>query len=655
MRLLVLLILFSAGSLYSHDSRKDKEIGNGNQRKFKLPSEVISSDKLNRIYSERDENPDARIESIKQVLNDYYTQFIEDKATQDDREKAGKFKDESGNVALQYKNNSGTFPVNSDPNSVRLLINNQKFRLSESHLIRDSEILYRLHSKLAELYETKKNLSKAIESYTAALRYRNYSNTEERFLQVKEKAKEKLSESPVKREYDSSVLVELSEEERNLWLNYKSLKEENEKLAKDLQDAEDRQHVIGSRFATGEITAQDRESQEKTNLVTINSLRESKNKKSSEWESFQKEKFEPFLKKKNREDSSFILKFANAIKQSENENKDRLKVRNKADNLGQSVFVVADTNKNSNFPGYTSMVEFALRIDPENETGVRMLADEFRSSGKKKNAIDYYIKYLKLVSEKEASKERDAETYQVYRHIAGLYTEVKQYVLAASYYDKLSIINKERGLNDSSLYYQLGEFYQHRIGDHEKSSENFKKWLETRDEKQGDSVDTARSISMQFNAHFGISVYYRQMQNPEEEAFYLGKAYGNFKSLQDLLKSEEEKVSGLRDEANKIKKELLTVNSDSVLNEYREAQNNLEEGQSSMKSVRASYDSIRKTNMLFRMTSLEEDERNFKKAKELFQEIVNVGNENEVNTALRNIERIRKTEVDGILRKRIVH
>ena len=86
-----------------------------------------------------------------------------------------------------------------------------------------------------------------------------------------------------------------------------------------------------------------------------------------------------------------------------------------------------------------------------------------------------------------------------------------------------------------------------------------------------------------------------------------------------------------------------------------EEQEKLEETTYRLKLVKTTYDALRKTNLLFRLSALEEENRNFKRVKNLYEEIVNIGNENEIANALRNLERVKKIEADGISRRRIVH
>ena len=150
------------------------------------------------------------------MLNEYYAQFVDDKRILDNREKAGKYKDRKDNVTDEYKNNSGIIPVNADVNSIRLFISGMRFKNTESHLARDSDILFDLHLRMARLYEKVGEKHKAVESYLAGLRYRDFSNSEDRY-------------------YSENLLDEIGVEEANKRLTHKKIKTELDDLKKELK------------------------------------------------------------------------------------------------------------------------------------------------------------------------------------------------------------------------------------------------------------------------------------------------------------------------------------------------------------------------------------------------------------------------------------
>ena len=102
------------------------------------------------------------------------------------------------------------------------------------------------------------------------------------------------------------------------------------------------------------------------------------------------------------------------------------------------------------------------------------------------------------------------------------------------------------------------------------------------------------------------------------------------------MKEQELRVSENKKDVDLLKRDLLTKSTSESLAMYKEEQEKLEESNYRLKFVKTTYDSIRKTNLLFRLTAIEEDNRNYKRVRNLYEEIINIGNENEIaNCALR--------------------
>ncbi|MBK6607933.1 MAG: hypothetical protein IPG24_21250 [Leptospiraceae bacterium] len=647
MRILLYLFLaihFSI-SLVAHDFRDDAK------KIYKTPIEVITVEKQNELEKFIQDNPDklsSQIEKRKALLNEYYAQFVEEKRILDTREKAGRYKDRKDNVTDEYKNNSGMIPVNADINSIRLFISGTRFKNTESHLARDSDLLFNMHLRIAKLYEKIGEKHKAVEFYLSGLRYRDFSNTEERF-------------------YNPTLLEELGPEEVNNRLAHKKIKTDFEELKQSLKKAEDNSALIKSRYAKSELSEADANSALAENTERITSLHDNVKAKETEYSESLLNNFGNYVSKKTKEDSNTVLDFAKLIKQIENDNKERAKVENKSDSYGRGIFVAADTNRNQDFTGYSQLLEYAIKINANNVDAILLLADEYKSSGKKRNAVDLYLKYIRFASLPENNNKYPV--YDVYKNIAGLYIELKQYVVASSYYEKMIEIMTADKKDDPYLYYQLGDFYSHRLGNHEKSSEYFTKWLvwldqKRKEEKEKREVDkefgisleeTVRRLSFEFTASYAISVYNKQMQYPDAEMLFLERAYNSYKEIYNLMKEQEASVSNSKRDVDLLKRDLLGKSTSESLTSYKAEQEKLEESVYRLKSIKTVYDSIRKTNLLFRLTAVEEDNRNFKRVKNLYEEIVNIGNENEISNALRNLERVKKIEADGISRRRIVH
>ncbi len=645
----LLLIPFSLflvlSSLFSHDFRDDSK------KIYKKPIEVISFEKLGELEKYIADNSDksyGQIDKIKALLNEYYAQFVDDKRILDNREKAGKYKDRKDNVTDEYKNNSGIIPVNADVNSIRLFISGMRFKNTESHLARDSDILFDLHLRMARLYEKVGEKHKAVESYLAGLRYRDFSNSEDRY-------------------YSENLLDEIGVEEANKRLTHKKIKTDLDDLKKELKKAEDNSHLIGSRYAKLELSASDADAALKENVERIKNLKESVKAKEAEYSDSLLGNFGNYVSKKTKEDSNTLVDFAKLIKSIENENKERAKVENKSDLFGKGVFVAADTNRNQDFTGYAQLLEFAVKVNANNAQAISLLADEYKTSGKKRNAVDLYLKYIRLADLPENNGK--LPLYEVYKSLAQLYTDLKQYVVASSYYEKMVDLLKSDKKEDPYLYYQLGSFYSQRLGNAEKSSEYFTVWVNWLDQKRKEEKEkrekdkdfgisleeTVRRLSFEFTASYAIASYHKQMHYPDAESLYLDRAYNSYKELEHLIKDQETFVTNAKKDVDLLKRDLLSKSTAESLSQYKEEQEKLEETTYRLKLVKTSYDALRKTNLLFRLTALEEENRNFKRVKNLYEEIVNIGNENEIANALRNLERVKKIEADGISRRRIVH
>ena len=261
LRVLFLFFIFLL-SISPHDFRDDPK------KNYKRPIEIITivrQNELEKYIQENLDKPYNQIEHIKTMLNEYYAQFVEEKRILDVREKGGRYKDRKDNVTDEYKNNSGIIPVNADVNSIRLFISGMRFKNTESHLARDSDLLFELHLRMARLYEKVGEKHKAVEFYLSGLRYRDFSNTEERY-------------------YDENLLEELGQEEVSRRLSHKKVKTDLDDLKKELKKSEDNAHLIGSRYAKSELPAgTDANSLLKENSERVAGLKESVKQKEQEY------------------------------------------------------------------------------------------------------------------------------------------------------------------------------------------------------------------------------------------------------------------------------------------------------------------------------------------------------------------------------------
>jgi hypothetical protein len=98
---------------------------------------------------------------------------------------------------------------------------------------------------------------------------------------------------------------------------------------------------------------------------------------------------------------------------------------------------------------------------------------------------------------------------------------------------------------------------------------------------------------------------------------------------------------------------MLKTNTSQDLISYKEEQEKLEEARIDYNLTLNEYTVLKKVPLLLRIIHLEELNRNYRKVKELYSEIIQIGNEVEINSALRNLNRINKIIEDGYNRKNL--
>ncbi|TGL64099.1 hypothetical protein [Leptospira sarikeiensis] len=594
---------------------------------YKLPHEVIPPANLRQLKENllnSSESVADPITSIRQVLDPYYAQFVDPKRTEEER-RLGRI-----------------FTEKTDRNTLRLLILKMLGKITQANQLRDSPILYELHWLLAVEYSKKKQNFKALEEAVAALRYRDFSHTEEAFSK-----EERLRE-----------LYDTNEVERAR--QHSSSKKELEKSNVDLEKAKDRVHLLEAAsvrekeliFESGppsnrKVSANDITLAKQDVKTAEDALKRADNSYKDSFEN----NYYPFFKRKSREDSDAIFTLAKYVKESENENKERLKVVNKTSVSGQGIFVLFDYKRNTDFFAYAALLELAFKLDPEYSPVVLALAEELKASGKKAKSLDFYLKYLALALKENKTP---AEIASVYRSIASLHTELKQYVLAAEFYEKYYL--SEPDPKKKGIYaFELGNFFESKLGNLEAGKKYYQDWIEIRDQEKATSAELSfpesqERIRMEVLAYLGISKLYRYEKKPPKEKDELIKSIQAYDRLRENLRLEETKYSQGKKELLQIKKGLLERTNDQDMAQYRLKSLEMEESKEKMDIIRTKLDASPGPRAMQRLSILYEFEKNYGESKRMNEEILKVGNQTEINLALKNIERINKILEDGMQR-----
>ncbi|GBF38660.1 hypothetical protein [Leptospira johnsonii] len=623
----ILLILFGLGvSVRTEADEQDQRLDPAGI--YKLPHEVILPASLRTLKENllnSSETASDPITSIRQVLDPYYAQFVDPKRTEEER-RLGRI-----------------FTEKTDRNTLRLLILKMMNKITGGQQLRDSPILFELHWLLSQEYSKKKQNFKALEEALSALRYRDFSHTEESFSK-----EERLREL-----YDTSEVERAKQ--------HAKVKKELEKANSDLEKAKDKVHLLEASSAREKDLIFESNPPSNARKVTANDISLAKQDVKNADDSLKraagayKDSFEnnyyPFFKRKSREDADTVFALAKFVKESENENKERLKVVNKTSVSGQGIFVLFDYKRNTDFFAYAALLELAFRLDPEYSPVVLALAEELKASGKKSKSLDFFLKYLALALKENKTP---AEIAYVYRAIASLHTELKQYVLAAEFYEKYYL--SEPDPKKKGIYaFELGNFFESKLGNLESGRKYYEDWLQIREQEKATASDLSfpeaqERIRMEVLAYLGISKLYRYEKKPPKEKEELVKSIQAYDRLRENLRLEEEKYSQGKKELLQIKKGLLERTNDQDMAQYRLKSLEMEESKEKMDIIRTKLDASPGPRAMQRLSVLYEFEKNYGESKRMNEEILKVGNQTEINLALKNIERINKILEDGMQR-----
>lgn len=607
--------IFPLLSLFSHDERMDSV------RNVKTPELIFSQEKLQQIRSTSENDLNQKIRNYELALDEYYSQFIEEKNIQHNRDKNGEFKDSKEEVSLNFKIQSGKIPLGADVNSIRLLADSQRKGLASVYTIRDSESLFAAHAELAELYKQANEPYNAMEHYQAAFRYCNLSITEEHFMDPNS-YREMKDSSDIQ---NIQTYIEKVKELENAKKNLITMEDEIHQLESEAMRANLK--TGGKRLDIDTKSLSDRIDSEKERVIKL----EEELKKEREL------KFIPYKQKKGEEFASYLVKYADLSR--ELELRERVQKR-----VLHSNFPLVDSKRESGFMSYLSILEFAHKLSPNDPEILKRLGDEWKSSSKPKESLNYYLKYLDLPSEKRGDVAKNRE---VFLNVGILYSDMKQYVNAIPYYERYYEMMDESKEKKEFTFF-LGEFYSRRLGDSENASKFFSKWLE--DSNENTNQTSAIFDRKKFIANFGISKYKKLSKKSKEEDQYLEECYKYYKKIYNTLNEKEQEYLKKKDEILVIKRSLLTATQGDTLEIYKEEQEKLRLLEKEWEAIKQELQAIPIVAFLYRKAERAEIRKDFKEAIKAYREVLQFGSEVENSLAIKNIQRIELIQSDGIPR-----
>lgn len=562
---------------------------------------------------------DEKISKSNRFLEEYFSQFPDDRRTEAERRRAGEFLDpKSGEVSRLYKEVSGKNGGRLTVNSVRLLKGENSVLPSSTSLIKDSNIFYNLYSNLGFLYAKKGETDKAISSFLASLQYHDFSQTEEILF----------------REIDSKEFYLPERIERIK--SHKAVLDEKNKKENEIEAKIDEFHLNAANSARSGKPLPDEKAfrnnieQEKKNLESLK-------------EKYQKSLNTIFLevqKEKGSFDSKVIKELSLLIKNKE--------IQDRITNRLKDPYPIVNPDKESGFVGYFQLMEIAARINPFDAEIYKFLGDEFKSTGKIQKAIDSYLRYLEL---KELDNKYDGE---VSLSLAGLYSSGKNYIRAIDYYEKYLLSNSEKQKSD--YLFITGDLIVKRLGDYERASQYFRQWLElTKNNSfnEKEVIQEMQYIKKRMTIEYYLAKYYKIISKRDDEDDYLNKSYLTFLRAKEILEKSSESIDNQKNVKDSLKKKALSSADPLLTESIKSESEKLDSMLTQLKSIRTELNSLPSIDLLFQIAERSEDKRDYAKSINFYREIQEIGTPNDREIALRNILRIERIKTDGINRERV--
>jgi tetratricopeptide (TPR) repeat protein len=596
---------------------------------LKTPKEYVDLQKLNELEkSNRSSNDpqliDNSINEYKKILEEYYSQYPEDRRTEEERSRTGNFLDSKKDVTAQYKNKSGKVPSASSYNFIRVFDKNRSSVPSSTFTIRDSETLYRIYAGLGKLYKNKNDIPHALNNYYSAFRFRNFSNNEEDLF----------SDDFQKENIEPSIIESINSHKKK----YLEKIDKEKELNKFIDDF----HISQAKKAKQNEKIDD----EKTFKDKVESLKKELDQKTEDYKKSYNEVFLPIKKIRNRLDSENLMEYANLVSQLEIEER---KIRTLS-----SPYPLHDPDKEKPLNGTTEILEFAHSLDSENAEVAKLLGDIYRSGRNKDRAMQYYKEFLNAPQERKKADEEN----EVHLALGGLYSSNRNYIKATEHYEKFVINQKDNNLANNDIYsFTLGEIFHKRLGDFKKSNEYFRKWLDSTNKSDGlstqkisDFIDVQKKKMI---AYVYLSEGARFFINREGEEEYLILANKEFSLILQRKKDFIDEYSKLEQQVDALKKQLLYSTDSLVLETYKEEKRKLDSMKFNLDKINMEISTLPTVFLYKRLSQIQEDKKDLNRTIEYLKLIQEFGTEQDKILALKNIIRVESILRDGIYRERI--
>ena len=589
----------------------------------------------------------SKIESqTKKLLSNYYEQFADKKKILYERQEK----------------------INLSKNNVRLRTLSKSKEFVIPPFVRESPLLFSLHSTLAKAYAKQEKNLLAIQQYQSAFRYAIVE-----FLSIEEEKKEKeakielIKDTNLKEEKKFlNSLKDISQEEkekRYKWMN-RYFMNEKRLLEEDPQIQE-----IGKKFQTEWKNYQKLKKESiqaksdlalarfelargKSNRVLeakdkLEELRNTWKEKTDILEEIRNNSYKNYLKKRREKYGEVAYEMAIEIRKKELKTKRTYRKQKKISYLrgrGDKDYK-ADKTIIVDYKGFRSALEFAHKLDPLRLDFIRLLSDENWYVRKSKLSIYFTKLYIEKGSVIDANEEIKKTLPKYGLRLANLYMGEKEYNKAIKNYEEVENLGVK--ITGENLR-QLADLYFLHSAFPDKANEKYEEYLKevnTILENKDISDDKkSRYLSFQYQSLVNLSSLSSSassVKDNESEKKYLWEAQKKFKEIESLEKIKKKEWEEKKEELENIRKKLLNKKDEDWQREYFFLKDRV------LVEKKLNYDRIKNlrlrinyAKLLERLASLAFHEQNYELAQELILDIIKHGSTQQTKKARKNLRKI---------------
>jgi hypothetical protein len=557
---------------------------------------------------------ETKIREVEGLLKRYYSQFIEEKRIWEDRER--------GNI----------YNSRSDQNDVRLLLWQNTHKSSETFIVRDSPILFDLHIRAARLYAEAGKTAPSLRHYLAGFRYHPLDLTEDMYRMG----------SWQKEDFQKIWLGDASE--------HQATYAKKEQAWKEWQDSKDELHLALASLAKKNRPLSEINLEEKRLSQVVSSKEKSFQDAKKIYEASLLQRYGKYLSEKQKSDSKTLYEMANVVKKIEDDNKERLKIINKLGTAGKGIYVLFDYKRNVDFYAYDLLLERAYTQWPENPSVIFDIAEQYRQDSQKAKAIDFFEKYMNLLNkENSLDPSQKEKLINTYLRLATLNADLKRKVIASGYYEKYFQSSAD-SRDKTRVSFEMGMFFATHIGDLKKASIYFSYWLDRNSKDWNASLTENTGLpELEAISFFQLARLDKQNRKSEAERGKLNLALTQWKNLDKENLVAEKELIELKSNKLKIKKDLIITTDDDSLSKYRVLDLKIEDQEARLRVLKTKLDKIPVLSILFRLAVIAEGERDYEKAKDYYNQVIDLGHETEIQAALKEKKRVVRILETGII------